>query len=687
MLRPALLALAATLVVPSALAQTAPAPPSSRHTATFEPLALPTPSRLRTADGRPGPDYWQNRADYRIAARLDPATHAVSGTVTLRYTNHSPLALDAVWLQMEQNLYAPGSLGGQLQPPGTRWASTFVGGYTVSDVTVTQGARRYTPAHRTYDTRMHVLLATPLAPGATAEVTVAYRFVVPEYGSDRMGRFASANGVVYELAQWYPRVYVYDDVHGWNTIPYFGQGEFYLNYGDYDVEITVPADYVVAGSGALQNAREVLSADEYARWQAAQRSDETTVIVGREALGRRNGAGEKTWRFRLPHARDFAWAASKGFVWDGSRAHGGTFAQSFYPVEGIGTPGAASEGWEASTRYLRHTLAFYSKMLAPYPYATASNVAGVVGGMEYPALVFCGVRARGQGLFGVTDHEFGHIWFPMLVGSDERRHIWMDEGFNTYINRYSNLAFYGPQTGRAGRTAGDAMAQASNGPLWSQPVMTNTDLIRGNALGLLGYSKPGAGLVLLREYIVGPERFDAAMRTYVQRWAYRHPQPADFFRTIEDATGDDLAYFWRGWFAESHRFDQAIEGVTAEDARTAFTVRSREGLVLPSVVEVTRADGRTERLRLPAQAWASGDARALSVPYRATGLRLDPEGWTPDIDRANDTWGSPAAAAPAAATTPLVDAPIVAPAFPWSAVRPAAPARSATPRRPVTRGR
>ncbi|MCA0269221.1 MAG: M1 family metallopeptidase [Bacteroidetes bacterium] len=653
---------------PAAFAQrAAQTVPPATHVEQFDGLNLPTPSLHRTADGRPGPSYWQNRADYRIAARLDPATHRVSGSVTLRYTNRSPLDLDAVWLQMEQNIYTPGSLGNQLQPPGTRWTGAFEGGgYRVEKVEVTTSGQRSTPAYAVNDTRMRIPLTTPLAKnGGTVDITVDYSFTVPEYGSDRMGRFTSANGIVYELAQWYPRVYVYDDVHGWNTIPYYGQGEFYLDYGNYDVEITVPSDYVVAGSGALQNARDVLSAQEYARWQQAQRSDETVTIVSRDELGRRPSAGTKTWRFRIENSRDFAWAASKAFVWDGAKASaaaGGTFAQSFYPVESIGSAGATTEGWERSTQMLRHTLDFYSRMLAPYPYPAASNVAGVVGGMEYPGIVFCGARARGQGLFGVTDHEFGHNWFPMMVGSDERRYPWMDEGFNTYINRYSNIAYYGQQASRAGRTAGDAMAQASNSPLWSQPLMTYADHMRGNALGLLGYSKPGAGLVLLREYIVGPERFDAAFREYVQRWSYRHPQPADFFRTIENETGEDLTYFWRGWFFEALKFDQSVSDVTVGDDQTTFVVNNKEGLVLPTVVEVTRADGTTERVRLPAAAWASSDARTMAVQGRIVGLRLDPEGWTPDTDRANNVWGQPAQPAASVSVPPVSASPIRPPA-------------------------
>ncbi len=661
---PALVAQPRPATRPAATPRTQPAPAPARPAATapgapattaegvvpnastlrLRPIDLPTPNDQRAADGRPGTEYWQQRTDYRIRATLSPATHRISGSVTMRYTNNAPQPLAYVWVALEQNLFRPGSIGATVQPAGTRWSGSFPdGGYTISRVEVVQGGQRYTPAQTVDDTRMRLDLRQPLAAaGGTLEIEVDFAFVVPAQGSDRLGRFDAARGTVYEVAQWYPKLYVYDDVHGWNPLPYAGQGEFYLGYGDFDVEITAPADMVVVAGGDLLNPADVFTPDQARRYQQARTSAETVMIVAPNDVGTpasrpRGQNGVLTWKYRLENARDFAWAASKAFILDAA-SWDGTLLMSAYPHEGIGTPGQATEGWEMSTQYLRHTIRFYSETWMRYPYPVAVNVAGIVGGMEYPAIVFCGVRARGTGLFGVTDHEFGHTWFPMIVGSDERRHIWMDEGFNTFINRYSNLAYYGDAATRAGRTGADAIAAGMTGPLADQAIYTPTEHIRRTALGFLGYSKPGAGLVILREYILGPERFDAAFREYIRRWAYKHPQPADFFRTLEDVSGEDLDYFWNGWFMTTHTFDQAITNVATSGDATTVTVENKGGLILPTVVEATFADGRTERRRVPIYAYATSPSFGVRFTGTPTRVRIDPDGWLPDTDRASDTW-------------------------------------------------
>ncbi len=463
------------------------------------PVALPTPNDQRAADGRPGSAYWQQRTDYRIRASLSPATHRIAGSVTMRYTNNAPQPLAYVWVALEQNLFSPGSIGATLQPGGTRWSGSFPGGgYTISRVEVVQNGQRYTPTQTLDDTRMRLDLRTPLAAtGGTVEIEVDFAFVVPEQGSDRLGRYEAARGTVYEVAQWYPKLYVYDDVNGWNPLPYAGQGEFYLGYGNFDVEITAPNDMIVVGGGELLNPGEVYTPEQARRATRAATSEETVTIVGADEVGTpasrpRGTNGVLTWKYKLENARDFAWAASKAFILDAA-SWDGTLLMSAYPHEGVGTPGQATEGWEKSTQYLRHTIRFYSDTWFRYPYPVAINVAGTVGGMEYPAIVFCGVRARGPGLFGVTDHEFGHTWFPMVVGSDERRHIWMDEGFNTFINRYSNLAYYGDDAARAGRTGADAIAAGMTSALADQPIMTPTDAIRRHGPRLPRLLQTGRG--------------------------------------------------------------------------------------------------------------------------------------------------------------------------------------------------
>jgi hypothetical protein len=615
-------------------------PPTNQEN--FRPLALPPANGMRRPSGGPGPEYWQQRADYDIDVALDGATHTVSGSASIRYVNQSPDTLREVWLQLEQNLFAPDSRGA-LVNSSTRWRGAFPGGgLELRRVGIIQDGRVAEPEYVVDDTRLRIDLPVPLAPGG-GEVTieVEWSFLVPEYGADRMGRLQGQDGWLYEIAQWYPRVYVYDDVHGWNPMPYIGQGEFYLEYGDFNVAITVPRDFIVAATGELTNAADVLTAEQQQRLERARTSEETVMIVAAGEIGgaatRPAGEAPLTWRFRASNVRDFAWAASRAFIWDAAGWEG-VLLQSVYPREGVGTE--TSPGWEMSTQYLRHTIPHYSEEWFRYPYPTATNVAGIVGGMEYPMVVFCGVNARDQALFGVTDHEFGHSWFPMIVGSDERRYAWMDEGFNTFINHYSNLAYYGDDAQRSLRTRAPYILEQMLAPTADQPIATEPDGIRPDALGFLAYRKPGYGLIVLRELVVGPERFDAAFRRYIDEWAYKHPQPADFFRSIEEGTGEDLGWFWKGWFYSTDLLDQAVDSVTTTQERTLVHLSNREGLVMPAVLEITFDDGTTETRRLPVEIWSLGDTFTYGFdgtrPVRS--VRLDPLDILPDVRAENDVW-------------------------------------------------
>ena len=563
------------------------------------------------------------------------------GNEVITYVNHSPDALPFVWLQLEQNLFAPGSRGALINS-GNRWRGAFSdGGVKLDRVEVVQDGRRYAPKTTIDDTRMRVDLAEPIAPtGGRIEIEVSWAFVVPEYGADRMGRFAAERGTVYELAQWYPRMYVYDDVEGWNPLPYLGQGEFYLEYGDFDVAITAPRDHIVVAGGELLNPDEVLTTEQLRRYERARTSDHTVAIVASDEVGtpesRPRGDGPLTWRYRLENARDFSWAASSSFIWDAAGWQG-VLLQSAYPHEGLGD--AENPGWERSTQYLLHSIPHYSESWFPYPYPAAVNVAGVVGGMEYPGIVFCGVGARGQGLFGVTDHEFGHSWYPMIVGSDERRYAWMDEGFNTFINHYSNLAFYGQDAVRTRRTTGSFIAQQMQAPMADQPIATAPDVLRGVGLGFMAYRKPGYGLILLREVVLGPERFDAAMRAYTADWAFKHPKPADFMRTIEEVSGDDLSWFWRGWLYTTELLDQSITGVDVGEGDSQIHLRNEAGLVMPVLLHVEFADGTSMDQKLPAEIWMRGDDYTWVIGRTdVTSVFLDPDFWLPDVERGNNEW-------------------------------------------------
>ncbi len=665
MIRRSAVVLLLALVAPLAVsAQDGP----ETNDALFAPLDLPAPNRYRSADGRPGPDYWQQRADYRIDVTLAPETHTVSGTVAITYTNRSPHDLDHVWVHLEQNLFGPLSRGARRTPPDSRWRGSFPGGgYRLGTLTVDGQAVRPVVD----DTRMRLDLPRALrADGGTVEISIPYAFTVPEYGADRMGRLETKRGVVYELAQWFPRLAVYDDVNGWNTMPYLGQGEFYLDYGDIEYSVTVPASMTVVGSGALLNESEVYTATQRQRLADARRSADRVYLVTPTEVGtpaaRPRQSGTTTWRFRAENVRDVAWAASEAFILDAANAAvdlgdgeiNNVLIMSAYPHEGIGT--ADEPGWEEATRFGRASILNNSRWY-PYPYPVAISVAGVVGGMEYPMLHFSGVDARFMSLFGVIDHEIGHNWFPMIVGSDERRHAWMDEGFTSYLNTFSNVAFYddNEDTTIAGYGMSDStrIIRLTEGPAaadfmrqpWAadQPVATYPDRIRRAALGWLAYRKPAKGLRLLRDEIVGAERFDAAFVAYIERWAYKHPQPADFFRTIEDVTGEDLDWFWRGWFYSTGQFDQALTRVEialdladGADAGTGVaTVENRGDLVLPTTVEFVFADGSRERVTIPAEAYFSTDEAAARVALRGRTLvsaRIDPDGTYPDQSPADD---------------------------------------------------
>ena len=498
------LVIAATLLTASIL--------SAQSSGTiFSPLSLPAPNDVRTSDGRPGPGYWQQRADYSIKVSLDTTESKISGSETITYTNNSPESLDHLWLQVDQNLFKEESRGSyEFDSPRSRYRGAFQnGGDELSSIIVMQNGKKVQSHYIVDDTRMRVDLMEPIpARGGKIELQIEWSFVVPKYGSDRLGRFESKDGTIYEIAQWYPRMYVYDDVNGWNPLPYLGEGEFYLEYGNFNVEITAPRDYVVVATGVLQNPEQVLTRTERERLALARKVDSTVHVISEDEIAKPStrpaGKGELTWKYHADNVRDFSWAASKAFIWDASHWDN-ILLMAVYPREGISTDTARGPGWEKDVEFMRHTFKYYSTTYYHFPYPVATNVAGVVGGMEYPMIVFCSVRSRGQGLYFVTDHEFGHSWFPMTVGSDERRYAWMDEGINTFINYYSGNDYYGEKSFQRRIENADTIARRMNSPINGQPIMTYADQIKPSNYGFLEYYKTAFGLRLLRESILGPK--------------------------------------------------------------------------------------------------------------------------------------------------------------------------------------
>jgi hypothetical protein len=619
----------------------------------FAPLFYPSyGDDIRSAAGAPGPRYWQNRADYKIDARLDTAEQSVSGTVMITYRNNSPQNLPFVWLQLDQNIYRDSSRGEAVtEISGGRWANrnAFSGGDELKSVELINPATGKGEAadYLVSDTRMQIKLPADLkADGGVLKIRIEYSFKVPEYGTDRMGRMQPRPGNsawIYEIAQWYPRMCVFDNVCGWNTLPYLGQGEFYLEYGDIDYSVNVPGNMIVGGSGELMNPAEVLTAKEQRQLAAARASDKTVAIRGKDEVGNastRPAQSRLTWRFHCINTRDVAWGASAGFVWDAARMNlpGGktALAESMYPEEV-----SSDSAWGRSTEYVKGCIEFYSKYMYEFTYPAATNIAGTVGGMEYPGIVFCGARARGHGLWGVTMHEFGHNWFPMIVGSNERKYPWMDEGFNTFINTLADSAFNNGEYWRKDNPSREMYYWHPG----DDPIMTIPDVVQGGNLGLTAYAKPSRGLTLLREEVLGKARFDYAWRYYVHQWAFRHPTPFDFFHAMENGSGETLDWFWRGWFLDDWKIDQAVTGVapvSADDASKGviITIETLQKLPMPVTVEVTEANGKVGRAKLPVEVWMHGPVWKFHYAStdKVTMVTVDPDGRYPDSDRSNNVW-------------------------------------------------
>ncbi|UEG49431.1 M1 family metallopeptidase [Ferruginibacter lapsinanis] len=615
----------------------------------FSPLFYPVgATATRAANGEPNTGYWQNRADYQIAVSLDDITHEIKGTVTITYKNNSPLTLPYLWLQLDQNLFSQSSRGDAKLPVDkhSRYGdskSDFDGGNKITSVKVGNSDANYLIT----DTRMQIRLPKPMAAdGDVVTIKIDYSFILPDYGADRCGILKTKNGDIFAVAQWYPRMCVFDDVQGWNTAPYLGASEFYLEYGDFDFSITVPASHIVVASGELLNPAEVLTAAQLSKYNEAKSSDKTVIIRSAAEVkdpASRPAKNTLTWHFKINNARDASWASSKFFVWDGAKINlpsGKTaFANSVYPVESVG-----QKGWSRATEYTKGSIENYSKRWMEYPYPVASNVASNISGMEYPGIVFCGYQSETDGLFGVTDHEFGHTWFPMIVGSNERKYGWMDEGFNTFINSLADDDFNNGEYKSAGYNM-----PAFAGYLFhnkTEPIMTTPDAMKESNIGIELYYKPGYGLELLRNEILGADRFDYAFKTYISKWAYKHPTPWDFFRTMDNAAGEDLSWFWKGWFIENYKLDQAVIAVNYENDLMSnpaiVTIANLDEMAMPVTLSYTTKSGKRGKIKLPVEVWNNTKVWKVKLPTTEaiSQVVIDPDKVLPDMNFTNNTWKS-----------------------------------------------
>ncbi len=542
---------------------------------------LPSPSSYRTASGAPGHEYWQQKVDYQIEVELDDERQALRGSERITYQNNSPDTLTYLWLQVEPNYFAPEShavattLAPNLDAGMTFEATralmerkTFDGGAKITNL---KGASGDALDFALVDTTMRIDLPAPLPSGEAFEFSLDWTYAINDQrkfgGRSGYEFFEDDGNYLYEIAHWFPRLCAYTDYMGWQNKEFLGRGEFTLEFGDYLVSITAPDDHVVASTGVLQNPDDVLLPVWQERLALAETSETPVLIVTREEAEANEGtapSGTKTWTFAAENVRDFAWASSRKFIWDAKlhEIEGGdpVWAMSYWPKEG-------HELWEPySTHSVIHTLNVYGKYTFPYPYPVAISINGPIGGMEYPMLCFNGPRpaedgtytARSKyGLISVIIHEVGHNWFPMIVNSDERQWTWMDEGLNTYVQFLAESEWeddYPSRRGAPGKMTGYMTSTAQ------VPIMTNSESIL--QFGNNAYGKPATALNILRETVVGRELFDFAFKEYSRRWMFKRPEPADLFRTLEDASGVDLDWFWRGWFYSTDHTDLALTGVT-----------------------------------------------------------------------------------------------------------------------------
>jgi hypothetical protein len=593
----------------------------------------------RTASGKPGPKYWQNKANYEIEVELDDKNHQIKGSLEIEYINNSPEELDFIWLYVEQNRFTKDSRGSLTTPPGgNRYNGDEDGGYTLNKVKANGDKTEYLID----DTRLQIFLKEPLkANGGSTTLTMDFEYSIPIEGMDRMGRLEVEDGWIYALAQWYPRVAVFDDITGWNVEPYLGAGEFYLEYGNFDYKVTVPYNVTVVGSGQLQNPKEVLAKKQYQRWEKAQESEKTVYIITPEEVGtkeaHKKSSGKTTWHFKMENSRDIAFGASKAFIWDASRINlqdgKKAMAQSAYPKESDG-----QKAWARSTEYTKASVEFYSETYYPYPYKNAVNVAAEVGGMEYPGLSFCSWKSKEASLWGVTDHEFGHNWFPMIVGSNERKYAWMDEGFTTFINHFSSNEFnngeYPSKLDQTRRIRSYLVKDTREG-IDNYPDVTNL-----RNLGYTAYYKPAVGLITLRNYILGPERFDRAFKSYIKTWAFKHPQPSDFFNHMENVAGENLNWFWKGWFYGNENIDIAVQDVEKQEGGYLIILSKNAEIPIPVRLKITFEDNTIKELYLPVEIWQRTDIwkHFLDTTHEIKHVEFDPLKQVPDIESKNDIW-------------------------------------------------
>ena len=600
----------------------------------------------RSPTGAPGPRYWQNRADYVIRARVDPVAKTLAGSEVITYVNNSPDALDRLHLDLTLNHHAPGVVRNE--------PAEVTGGVTITRVAVdgtpVTADGRDGPRYRIANTRMIVVPPRPVPAGGTVRIEVAWDYRIPQAGAG--GRMGWSGDELLYLAYWFPQMAVYDDVVGWHPDPFLGTAEFYTDFGSWDYTVEAPAGWVVWGTGALQNPREVLAPEVLARMEAGVAADGVTRVLSADAYTgatTRGTDGTLRWRFRADSVRDAAFSVMRGFHWDATRSavgdRDGDGRTDYTQIHAFWRPSAPR--WQHVAAYQAHAIRFlsdYTGIAYPWPHMSAVEGEGIIGGgMEYPMMTLIGgyTQAGDAALYNVTAHELAHMWVPMIVGVDERRYSWMDEGMTTFHEAQARKdTFPGNPAEMQDRMQYLALARRGG----EGEVMRRSDFhYDGGAYGTASYPKPATNFVTLRG-VLGEATFQRAWTTFLDRWKYRHPLPWDFFATVEEVAGEDLDWFWQSWFYQTWTLDHAVESVTQGPGGATIVIRDRGDALMPVHVSVTRADGSVERIEIPVDVWRTGtrtatltlDASATDAPI--TRVELDADNVFPDVDRENNVW-------------------------------------------------
>ncbi len=594
----------------------------------------------RTATGEPGSSYWQQWANYRIDARLLPQEKRVEGTVSIRYFNHSPDSLNPVYVHLHQNVHAEGAIRNE--------PVEVTGGVELRRVRARGLTLSAGPGYRVRGTILAVALPTALGPGDSLDLEIDWAFTVPQSG---MGRMGWSRDNLFFVAYWYPQMAVYDDVVGWHLDPYLGNAEFYAGFGNYDLSVTAPSGWLVMGTGRLENREEVLPETIGERLAQAEASDQVLPVITAEdlAAGTATLPGENgtlTWRFHSDSVRDVAFSATSQSLWDAARTpvgdRDGDGNVDYSRVDAIYR--ATAPKWQQAARYAQHSIDFLSRFTGfPYPWPHMSGVEGaeiIGGGMEFPMMTLIGAynRSSDSALYYVTAHEFAHMWVPMVVNVDERRHAWMDEGTTSFNENQARKEFFpGFDHDEPDRRSYLSVARAER----EGDMMRWTDYhYDGMARGIAGYQKPASLLAALRG-LLGEETFLRAYRGYIATWAYRNPKPWDFFNAVEREAGQGLDWFWRSWYYETWLLDQSITSVSSTVDGTRIVVEDRGNVPMPVRLAITLESGEMLRREIGVETWLAGARTAeVMIPSGSsvTQVEIDPEHFFPDADRSNNGW-------------------------------------------------